>query len=74
MHIAPCAEQKIPIAIVLDGVPDGWQMNVLQVLATSASALVTLDGPGTIRAPALLISPDQARHLATQIAELLGLE
>jgi hypothetical protein len=29
---------------------------------------------GLINAPAILVSQDQARHLATQIAEILGAE
>jgi hypothetical protein len=35
---------------------------------------VEVDGHGTIEAPAILLSQTQARHLATQIIELLGPE
>jgi hypothetical protein len=64
--------EKIPLAIVLEGVSPEWQRNVLQVLAAPASAKVTLEGRGIIDAMAFSLSPDQARRLATQITELLG--
>jgi len=65
---------KTLLAVVLDGVSPKWQMNVLQVLATSTSVQTTVDGYGTVDPVAFRISPDQARHLATQITELLGRE
>ena len=65
---------RIPLVIVLEGVSERWQMNVLQFLGNLKSVEVKLDGHGTIEAPAILISPDQARHLATQITECLGPE
>jgi hypothetical protein len=67
----PCL-RKIPLAIVLEGVSEKWQMNVLQVLATPTSANVVLEGRGPIDAIAFVLSQAQARHLATLITELLG--
>ena len=64
----------VALAIVLQGVPERWQMNVLQILAQRTSARVCIDGFGTIEAPAIVLTPDQARHLATQITEILGPE
>ena len=49
-------------------------MNVLQILGCQTVAKVEVDGHGTIDAPAILLSQIQARHLATQIIELLGPE
>jgi hypothetical protein len=64
----------IAYAVVLDGVSERWQMNVLQILASPTRAKVTVEGRGTIDAPALVLTPTQARHLATQITEILGPE
>ena len=64
----------IAFAVVLDGVPERWQMNVLQVLACPTRAQVTVAGRGTIDAPAIVLTPAQARHLAAQITEILGPE
>jgi len=63
-------EEKL--AIVLEGVNDRFQMNVLQLLARRTSIRVTVDGYGTVEPTAYVITRDQARHLATQITELLG--
>jgi len=49
-------------------------MNVLQLIGRPAAATVEVDGHGTILAPAIVLSQSQARHLATQIIELLGPE
>lgn len=62
------------LAIVLAGVPEEWQKNVLQIRGRLTSAPVKLDGHGTLVATAVVLSPDQARHLATQIIEILGPE
>src|SRR5215471_1329699 len=64
----------VALAIVLEGVPERWQMNVLQILAQRTSTKVSVDGFGTIEAPAIVLTQDQARHLATQITEILGPE
>lgn len=64
----------VPLAIILEGVSETWGMNVLQILGRPASAKVELEGLGTIEAPAIFLSQSQARHLATQIIELLGPE
>jgi hypothetical protein len=69
---APPAERLL--AIVLDGVSEKWQMNVLQVRGCSTSIKVNVDGFGLIEAPAILLKVEQARHLATQIIEILGPE
>jgi hypothetical protein len=45
-----------------------------QILGRPGFAKVEVDGHGTIEAPAILLSQTQARHLATQIIELLGPE
>ena len=66
------SNSRIPLAIVLEGVRGDWQANVLQVLARPGSAEVTVEGHGVVQATAFSPSPDQARHLATQITELLG--
>jgi hypothetical protein len=65
---------EVPLAILLEGVSEKWGMNVLQILGRPASATVEIDGHGTILAPAIVLSQSQARHLATQIIELLGPE
>ena len=62
------------LAIVLEGVPERWQMNVLQIRGCPMRVNVELDGYGTIDAPAISLTPQQARRLATQITELLGRE
>ena len=67
-------EPPVALAIVLEGVPERWQMNMLQILALRTSALVRVDGFGMIEAPAIVLTQDQARHLATQITEILGPE
>ena len=64
----------VPLAILLEGVSEKWGMNVLQILGRPGSAEVEIDGQGTINAPAIVLSQSQARHLATQIIELLGPE
>jgi hypothetical protein len=67
-------EPPVALAVVLEGVPDRWQMNVLQILALRTCAKVSVAGFGTIEAPAIVLTQDQARHLATQITEILGPE
>jgi len=62
------------LAIVLDGVSENWQRNVLQIRGSSTRIDVIVDGYGPVEAPAIRLSPSQARHLATQITELLGEE
>jgi hypothetical protein len=62
------------LAFMLEGVPAQWQMNVLQVLAKPAPLQVALEGQGDVDVIGYQITRDQARHLATQIAELLGTE
>jgi hypothetical protein len=62
------------LAIVLEGVSSKWDKNVLQVLAAPTSVRITVDGYGAIEPTSFLISQTQARHLATQITELLGPE
>jgi len=64
----------IPLAILLEGVSERWAMNVLQIVGRPSSAEIQVDGCGAIKAPAILLSQSQARHLATQIIELLGPE
>jgi hypothetical protein len=63
---------EVRLAIVLDGVSEKWQMNVLPILARPTTASVEVDGYGAIDATAFVLSPEQARHLAIQIIELLG--
>jgi len=65
-------DPEVPLAIVLEGVSEKWQMNVVQILGRPTAATVKVDGYGTIAAAAFLLSPEQARHLAAQITELLG--
>jgi hypothetical protein len=65
---------EVKFAILLEGISEKWQMNVLQILGRPALARVKLDGYGTIDAPAILLTQSQARHLAAQIIELLGPE
>jgi hypothetical protein len=64
----------VPLAILLEGVPEKWGMNVLQILGRQTSVQVQLDGYGTIEAPGILLSIRQARRLAAQIVELIGSE
>ena len=60
------------IAIVLEGVSEKWQRNVIQIRGNAMRVSVELDGHGTINAPAISLTPDQALHLARQISEILG--
>jgi hypothetical protein len=60
------------LAIVLEGVSEEWQMNVLQIRGCPTRVTVTLGGYGTVDAPAIRLRPAQARHLAAQIMEILG--
>jgi len=62
------------LAIVLEGVSEKWQMNVLQVRGCPTRVKVMVEGYGVVDAPAIALTQDQARHLATQISEILGLE
>ena len=62
------------VAIVLEGVSEEWQMNVLQIRGRSTRVKVALDGYGTLDAPAISLTANQARHLAAQIIEILGRE
>lgn len=61
-------------AILLEGVSDKWQMNVLQIRGCPTRVQVVIDGYGTVDAPAISLTANQARHLATQITEILGPE
>lgn len=61
-------------AILLEGVSDKWQMNVLQIRGCPTRVKVVVDGYGTVDAPAISLTANQARHLATQISEILGSE
>ena len=64
----------VPLAILLEGVPEKWGMNVLQILGRQTSVQVQLEGYGTIEAPGILLSKQQARRLAARIVELIGSE
>ena len=61
-------------AIVLEGVSEKWQMNVLQIRGCPTRVKVTLDGYGTVDSPAISLTANQARRLAIQIMEILGRE
>jgi hypothetical protein len=67
----PGESADVRIAIVLDGVSDKWQTNILPVLGQQTVATLNVEGRGEIDAPAIRLSREQARHLATQITELL---
>ncbi len=69
-HTQEALETKL--AIVLEGVSENWQMNILQIRGCPTRVKVTLEGYGTVDAAAISLSPNQARHLATQIIEILG--
>lgn len=62
------------LAVVLQNVSEKWQMNVLQIRGRPTRVKVVVDGYGTIDAPAISLTPNQARRLATRITELLGPE
>jgi len=49
-------------------------MNVLHVRGCPTIVKVRVDGKGIVEAPAISLTPDQARHLATQITEIVGPE
>jgi hypothetical protein len=61
-----------PLAIVLEGVSERWQMNVLQIRGCLTTVKVTLDGYGSVEAPAISLTTSQARDLAIRITEILG--
>ncbi len=63
-------DRDTALAIVLKGVSETWQVNVLQIRGYPTRVSVTLDGYGTVDAPAIALSPGQARHLASQITEI----
>jgi hypothetical protein len=67
-------EATTALAIILEGVSDQWQMNVLQIRGCPTRVKVVVDGYGTVDAPAISLTADQVRHLATQITEILGPE
>ena len=67
-------DSDLAFAIVLRGVSEKWQKNLLQVRGCPTTARVEIDGYGLVEAPAILLTQDQARHLATQIIEILGSE
>ena len=60
-----------PVAIVLEGIKTKWQTHVIQVPGALTTAKVEVDGFGEIDATALVVTKDQARHLAAEIDELL---
>lgn len=62
------------LAIVLEGVSEQWQMNVVPIRGCSTRVQVTLEGLGTVDAPAIYLTQNQARDLATRIIEILGHE
>jgi len=70
----PAKAHETALAIVLEGAPERWQTNVLQIRGSPVRVNVELDGHGTIDAPAISLSPQQARRLAAQITEILGPE
>jgi hypothetical protein len=57
----------IPLAIMLEGVSEKWQANILQILGRPTVAAVTVGGYGTIHAPAILLSQSQARTLQRKL-------
>jgi hypothetical protein len=74
MQTGPAKGCDVRLAIVLDGVSENWQNNVLPILGRPTIATIDIDGIGAVDAPAILLSKDQARHLATLITEILGPE
>ena len=62
------------VAVVVDGVPEEWEQNVVQVMAAQGRVHVDIAGRGTVTAAAFRLSRDQARRLAVEITELLGSE
>ena len=74
LPVQTCPEKRpeMALAVVLQGVSKKWQKNVLQVRGCPTRVEVTLDGYGTVDAPAISLTPDQARHLALRILEILG--
>jgi hypothetical protein len=69
-HTVPSPDTRF--AIVLNGVSDQWQRNVLQIRGDLIQVQLHLEGYGTIEAPAIALSPEQARHVAEQITEILA--
>lgn len=59
-------------AIVVEGVSEKWQMNVIQIRGNATLVTVELDGYGAISAPAVSLTRKQALHLARQIIDLVG--
>jgi hypothetical protein len=66
------AAGKVPLALILEGVSTRWQMNILQLLGEPSAVQVAVYGHDDVHPVAYRISLDQARHLATQLTELLG--
>jgi hypothetical protein len=66
--------ETAPIAVVVEGVSEEWDQNVLQVMATPGRVHVDIAGRGTVTATAFRLSRDQARRLAVEITQILGSE
>ena len=54
-----------PVAIVVDGVPDRWDQNIVQIMAAPGNVL-ELAGHGVVTAAALRLSCYQARRLVAE--------
>jgi hypothetical protein len=66
----PAADYRF--AIVVEGVSERWQMNVIQIRGHATRVTVELDGYGAISAPAVSLTRNQALHLARHIIDLVG--
>jgi len=64
--------ETAPLAVVVDGVSEEWDQNVLQVMAAPGYVHVDMAGRGMVTATAFRLSRDQALRLAVEIRQLLG--
>ena len=66
--------ETAPIAVVVEGVSEEWDQNVVQVMAAPGCVHVDMVGRGMVTATAFRLSRDQALRLAVEITQLLGSE
>jgi len=66
--------ETAPLAVVVDGVSEKWNRNVLQIMAAPGRVHVEVAGHGVVTAPAFRLSRNQARRLAAEITHLLDAE
>ena len=63
---------RVPLVILLEGVPADGALQPLAVLAQPAVVDVNLDGFGKLTTNSFLLSKEQALDLTVRLTEMLG--